>query len=220
VRVEVLPDPEAAAVAAAAWLASRIRRAVSARGRADIAVSGGTTPALMFSELARRDLPWTSVHVHQVDERIVPADHPARNAAQLEVMSIAGANVHLLPIGTRGVLQVELPERFDVVHLGLGDDGHTASWPPGTDVSRLRRTGSPPVVRVDAFRGHDRVTLTPAVVNRARTRLVLVTGAAKATVLRQWMDGERDLPISAVVRRSTTVIADRAAAGHRDGGPA
>jgi 6-phosphogluconolactonase/glucosamine-6-phosphate isomerase/deaminase len=102
-----------------------------------------------------------------------------------------------------------LPERFDVVHLGLGDDGHTASWPPGD-----------PVVDSDLacdvvgeFNGFRRMTLTPPVINRARSRLVLTYGSSKAPMVRRWLAGDRSLPVARVRRTDTWAMLDPAAAG-------
>ena len=105
-----------------------------------------------------------------------------------------------------------LPERFDVVHLGLGDDGHTASWPPAphpdVDVVDSERT----VELVADFRGRDRMTLTTLVVNEARTRVVLATGASKASIVERWLQHDAALPIDRVRRSGTTAFLDPAAA--------
>lgn len=108
-----------------------------------------------------------------------------------------------------------LPERFDVVHLGMGDDGHTASWPPGDPV-----IDSPYAVDVSReFNGRVRMTLTPTTVNRARMRVVLVTGAGKAPMVERWLAGDPavpvpvPIPIQRVRRTGTVVVLDREAGG-------
>jgi 6-phosphogluconolactonase/glucosamine-6-phosphate isomerase/deaminase len=102
-----------------------------------------------------------------------------------------------------------LPARFDVVHLGVGEDGHTASWPPGNhDVLVSDRL----VEVVPPFNGRSRMTLTPRAVNAARSRIVLATGAAKRPVIARWVHGDRSLPIATVRRVGTTVFLDPAAA--------
>ena len=101
-----------------------------------------------------------------------------------------------------------LPERFDVVHLGMGDDGHTASWPPADPVI----DNPQPVAISGLYSGFVRMTLTPVVVNGARHRLVLAPGAAKATALRRWLLEDRSLPIQRVRRTNTVVVIDAAAA--------
>jgi 6-phosphogluconolactonase len=222
VRIEVAEDPDAAAQAAAVWIARRARDAVRRRGSFTLAVSGGSTPARMFEMLATLDVPWKHVEVYQVDERVAPDGSADRNATQLlERLGglIRKANLHLLPVGAgqpqRAAARCarELPERLDVVHLGLGDDGHTASWPPGDPVGALRGPGAPAVAVVGPFNGLVRFTLTPPVVNGARSRLVLATGAAKAPVVAKWLLGDASLPISAVRRQDTWVVLDQAAAG-------
>ena len=98
--------------------------------------------------------------------------------------------------------------KHDVVHLGVGDDGHTASWPPRDPVADSPR----PVDLCGAYRGHVRMTLTPMVVNAARARLVLATGADKAEPVRDWLLGKDSLPLQRVRRTATTVVLDAAAA--------
>jgi 6-phosphogluconolactonase/glucosamine-6-phosphate isomerase/deaminase len=106
-----------------------------------------------------------------------------------------------------------LPERLDVVHLGIGDDGHTASWAPGDPVADLAQ----PVGWSGRYAGYDRMTLTPGPVNRARHRLVLVTEAAKAPVVARWLHGDRELPIARVRRSGTVVVATSDAVGDAAG---
>jgi 6-phosphogluconolactonase len=214
-EVRVNPDAGAAAADAADLLARRILRAVHDRGRCHIAVSGGGTPEPMFRALAERDLPWDRLHVHQVDERVAPRGDPARNVGMLSVLPLPAGNLHPMPV-ERARLTVAarayaalLPERLDVVHLGIGDDGHTASWPPGDPV-----IDSPDPVALSApYQGLVRMTLTPPVVNAARSRLVLIAGRSKAAAVRRWLLGDDNLPVQRVRRAGTTVVLDTAAAG-------
>lgn len=208
-------DAHQAAVGAAAWLAGQLRNAIRRRGRALLAVSGGSTPAAMLRALAARDLEWSQVAVWQIDERIAPDGDPARNATQLEVLTDAGAKVHLMPVTSRDLAAAarryasRLPDRFDVVHLGLGDDGHTASWQPGDE----RVVTSHKSVEIcGPFNGHQRMTLTPRVVNGARHRLLLATGSGKATALAGWMLRDPSLPVQHVRRTATVVVVDADAA--------
>ena len=103
---------------------------------------------------------------------------------------------------------VGLPERLDVVHLGMGPDGHTASWPPGDPVI----DSTDPVALSQPYNGHVRMTLTPPVVNGAGARVVLIAGADKAPVVARWLEGDGDLPISRVREGDTIVVLDPAAA--------
>jgi 6-phosphogluconolactonase len=214
VNIVVLSDRDQLAEFGAAWIATRLRNAIRLRGRAVVAFSGGSTPRPMLAALAGHSMSWGDVEVFQVDERCAPDGHEARNASLLDVLPAPRRNVHLMPVTAkrRGSAAdryaAALPERFDVVHLGLGDDGHTASWPPGDPV-----LDSPaPVAVVPMFNGWPRMTLTLAPVNLARQRIVEVAGASKVAMVDRWLLGDHTLPISAVRRTGTTVVLDADAA--------
>ncbi len=168
----------------------------------------------MFSILTALDVSWRAVTVWQVDERIAPAGSAERNATLLAGFEHVGANVEPMPVEDRDLQAAvrrygkALPTRFDVVHLGLGDDGHTASWPPGDPVVDEQE----PVALSNEFRGTRRMTLTPPVVNGARHRLVLATGSEKAVPMRGWLLHNSALPIERVHRSGTVVVLDTAAA--------
>lgn len=214
-EIRVAIDAAAAATDAGHFVANKLRNAVQRREVASLAVSGGTTPAKMFSVLSALEVPWRAVTVWQVDERVAADGSPERNAALLDVFSAVGANVQLMPVTDRDLNSAArryaegLPARFDVVHLGLGDDGHTASWPPGDPVADQLE----PVALSGEYRGTRRMTLTPPVVNGARYRLVLAAGAAKALAMRGWLLRNEALPIERVHRTDTVVVLDEAAAG-------
>lgn len=221
-EIQVADDVAAAAGHAAAWIVRRATDAVRRRGRFVLAVSGGSTPALMFDALAAAAMPWSATTILQVDERIAPDGSADRNATQLDAhlgRAAHDARIRLMP-----VTAADLPRAaaryaaevasapIDVVHLGMGDDGHTASWPPDDPVGRLRGPTAPAVTVVGPFNGLRRMTLTPPAVNAARSRLVLVTGAGKAAMVERWLLRDPALPIERVARRDTVVVLDRAAA--------
>lgn len=197
---------------AAAWISNRLRSAARRSGTASLALSGGSTAPALVAALAGHDLDWSAVTAWQVDERVVPDGDPARNAGQLDDLP---CRVIPMPVTARDLRAAArrygagLPERFDVVHLGLGDDGHTASWPPGRPAVIASQR---PVELVPDFNGHDRMTLTVRVVNTARARLVFTVGASKRPMVERWLLGDRSLPITSVRRTGTVLFVDHDAA--------
>jgi 6-phosphogluconolactonase/glucosamine-6-phosphate isomerase/deaminase len=192
----------------------RLRDAVRRRGSAALALSGGSTAPPMIAALLDADVPWDRVGVWQVDERVAPDGDDTRNAAQLDALSQRCA-VHLMPVTANDLRAAArryaagLPARFDLVHLGVGDDGHTASWPPGRpEIAHSDRL----VELVDEFHGQPRMTVTKTIVDSARSRLVLARGASKRPVIERWLLGDADLPISWVRRTATSIYLDGAAA--------
>jgi 6-phosphogluconolactonase len=220
-------DAAAAAVRAADEIAAACRDAVGERGAALIAVSGGETPWLMLEELCTRDLPWDRVSIAQVDERITPRGDPRRNLTRLEQILVAGgplprANLLAMPVDDadparaacdyqhRLELQGGRPLQLDLVHLGLGSDGHTASLVPGDPVLDVHDRD---VAVTGEYQGLRRMTLTLPALGRARHRLWLVSGAAKAARLQQLLAGTGEIPAVRVPRHSALLICDSAAAG-------
>lgn len=221
---EILPDPEAVARRAAAVIAAAARGAVSARGRFVVATSGGTTPWRMLRLLAGLEVPWEAVHLFQVDERLAPEGHPDRNLTHLRESLLAHlprapAGVHAMPVdapdldaaaGRYAELLRQVagdPPVFDLVHLGLGADGHTASLLPG-DVAL---TALADVAATGPYQGRRRLTLTYPVLSRARRILWVVTGAGKAEALSRLRRADATIPAGRVRRDRALVLADRAA---------
>ncbi len=213
-QLRIAPDPAAAASLAADAIARRLRFAVLRRGEASVAFSGGSTPAAMLAVLATMSVPWQYVRVFQVDERVAPDGDPRRNRQLLDVLPVGAHQLFPMPVTVRDLAAgarryaAKLPDRFDVVHLGLGDDGHTASWPPGDPVVGSERA----VDLCGEYAGTIRMTLTPRAVNSARSRLVLAVGAAKRPMVERWLAGDTSLPVQRVRRTDTVVVLDTAAA--------
>ena len=219
-EVEVLPDAAAVARRGAALVSECAAAAIGARGRFTFAVSGGRTPWAMFAELADR-LPWESVSIYQVDERVAPDGDPDRNLTHLlaSLPPGAAADVHPMPVGAGDLEEAAaayasaLPDAFDLVHLGLGPDGHTASLVPGDPVVDVTDRD---VALTGVYQARRRMTLTYPVFDRARRILWLVTGDDKRDALRRLREGDTSIPGGRVSREQALVVADAAAAG---GGP-
>jgi len=219
-------DAEAAALAAGE-LAAACRAAVDERGIAVVAVSGGETPWRMLEHLRDHALPWEHVRVAQVDERVAPRGDPRRNLTRLEQLLVAEGP---LPDGNLIAMPVEAddlplaaaayqrnlqryamgPLTFDVVQLGLGADGHTASLFPGDAALEVVDHD---VAVTGEHQGLRRMTLTLPALNRARRRLWLVTGVAKSERLAELLAGSAatGMPALRVSRAHTTVVADETA---------
>ena len=225
-KIEVYPDDDGVARKAAAVIAAVAHSAVTARGRFIMAVSGGHTPWLMLRTLAAEELAWSRVHVVQVDERVAPAADPDRNLAHLRASLLDHAplppdHIHAMPVEAadlaRAAEQYALtlrevagsPPVLDLVHLGLGPDGHTASLVPGDPVLEVTDAD---VAVTGPYQGRRRMTLTFPIINRARLVLWLVTGREKAEALVRLRDGDRSIPGSRVSQKGALVLADRAAA--------
>jgi 6-phosphogluconolactonase len=230
-KVEVLADAEAVARRAAEFIAAEAR-AVVALGRSFVmAVSGGGTPWIMLGDLARQDVPWRRVHVAQVDERIAPAGDPERNLTHLRECLLARVplepnQIHAMPVESAdleaaakqyaGDLEsvAGAPPTLDLVHLGLGPDGHTASLVPGDPVLDVTNRD---VAVTMVYMGRRRMTLTYPALNRARRVLWIVTGEEKAPMLTRLRAADTSIPAGRVRRENAWVLADRGAAGETTG---
>ncbi len=227
-KLEVLPDAEAVAREAARRVAAEARAGVEARGRFAFAVSGGSTPWKMLEALAGEDLPWDAIHVFQVDERIAPPGHADRNLTHLRESLLARApiaedRVHAMPVeqpdlvGAAADYAAHLervagsPPVLDLVHLGLGPDGHTASLVPGDPVCEVNDRDV--ALTAEPYQDRHRMTLTYPVLDRASSILWLVTGASKVEMLQRLQQGDPGIPAGRVRPERALVLADRAAAG-------
>ena len=215
-ELQTLADPDAVARAGAAFVAERARAAVAASGSFHFAVSGGHTPWAMFAELAAETMPWDATIIYQVDERVAPPGDPDRNLTHLaKALGSDPAQVRPMPVNDSDLVAAAasyaalLPDYFDLIHLGLGPDGHTASLVPGDPVlsvtDRLVAVTQPYQERV-------RMTLTYPALARARQILWLITGADKKEPLSRLLAGDTTIPAGRVEAAASQVMADRAAA--------
>lgn len=218
--IEICPTAELGR-RAADWLAGELARRISSGGGCSVAFSGGGTPNAMFAALAEHDLDWTKIEIFQVDERMVPRGHEDNNYRALHEHLISRVpippdRVHPMPTDdpVAGAAQYGnllthlIPEGLDIVHMGIGDDGHTASWPPGDPVVE----NPEPVATCGPFRGHLRMTLTPPVVQAAGQIMWLVAGAGKAGPLHRLVDGDPGIPAHHARREGSMIFADQEAA--------
>lgn len=223
-KLEICPTAVAAAERAAHRIAGCLGEAIAVRGRGTVAFSGGHTPADMLPVLAVAPLNWAAVDIFQVDERIVGVDDERRNLRALRAAfgnpGPAAARIHGMPVDDgpheRAAEDYEeslntiagTPATLDVVHLGLGVDGHTASLFPGD--AALKATAD--VAVSGPYDGLERMTLTIDVLNRARMRVWLVTGAAKRAIVRRLVDDDPALVAHRIRRDHSILVLDRDAA--------
>jgi 6-phosphogluconolactonase len=224
-NIEVLEDSEAVAKRAASIIAEEAWSAIAARGMFVMAVSGGHTPWLMLRDLAAIGIPWRAVHIVQVDERVAPAGDPDRNFTHLRESLITHApippdQVYAMPVESTDLERAAgdyaetlrmiggSPPVLDLVHLGLGADGHTASLVPDDPVLHVEDTD---VALSGPYQGRRRMTLTYPILNRARKILWVVTGGEKAEMCRRLLAGYRSIPAGRVRRDTALVLADCAA---------
>lgn len=219
IRIEVLPDPGSAATRAAELVAEAVGMAISEGRRFAWAISGGEAPAPMFRRLGGLDLPWDRIDTWQVDERVAPPGDPDRNRSHQETALPPGAvdGVRWMPV-EEGDLRAAaaryastLPERFDLVHLGLGADGHTASLVPGDPALDVRDRH---VAVTGPYEGRRRMTLTHPGLSRAARVIWLVAGPEKRDALRKLVAGDPSIPASHVSVADQLVVTDH------DPGPA
>jgi 6-phosphogluconolactonase len=222
--IHVGADPDETAAQAARMIGTALRDAIAERGQASVAFSGGTTPWAMLKVLAGAKVDWQLVDVFQVDERVVPAGDADRNAAHIEsslvrLAPVSKSHWHPIPVEEpdpasaarhyERTLRAATDGVLDVVHLGLGDDGHTASLVPGDPVlgvtDRL-------VAPTGVYAGHRRVTLTYPALNAARRIVWLAAGAGKGEMLRRLVAGDPTIPAGKVLQDRAAVVCDEAAA--------
>ncbi len=229
-KIQVLANPEAVAEEAARVIAAEALAVVAARGRFIVAFS---RPSLqMLHALATKSTPWERVEAAQVDERVAPAGDAERN---LTILTEHLAGEALLPAGHLHAMPVEekdleaaaasyarllrqlagSPPVLDLVHLGLGVDGHTASLVPGDPV--LDITGQD-VALTRVYHDRRRMTLTYPILNRSRRILWVAFGSEKAEMLARLWNGDTSIPAGRIRRNAALILTDRAAAGKTTAG--
>jgi 6-phosphogluconolactonase len=228
-KIEVPGNSDAVAQRAAQIIAEEARAAVAARGRFTIAVSGGHTPWLMLRALAAMDVPWPAIHVVQVDERVAHAGDPDRNLTHLresllDHAALPSEHIYAMPVESPDLQSAASayaatlqgiagsPPVLDLVHLGLGPDGHTASLVPGDPVLNVRDAD---VAITGVYQGHPRMTLTYPIINRSRRILWVVTGSEKRDPLKRLLAGDPSIPAGRVLSERALIVADEAAANGR-----
>ena len=227
-KIEVLDNADMAAQKAALIIAEEARQAVAIRGRFIIAVSGGKTPWKMLRALAYEDVPWEGIHILQVDERLAPEGHPDRNITHLHESLIGHApippeQIHAMKVDDNDpeatadyyamtIREIAGPNAIiDLVHLGIGTDGHTASLLPGDPVLDVTTKD---VALTGIYQGRRRMTLTYPVINRARKILWLVTGIEKSEMLQRLLNRDHTIPAGHISQEYAMVLADKDAAGY------
>jgi 6-phosphogluconolactonase len=223
-RLEVVARERDAAPRAADLIAAAGREAVAERGSFSLAVSGGRTPWGMLAILSdHEEMPWAETSLFQVDERVASPGSQDRNLTHI-VLALSmehQAAIRPMPVTQRDLeaaareYEESLPERLDLVHLGLGPDGHTASLVPDDPVLEVsdRRVA----VTETAYQGHHRMTLTYPALSAGRQILWLVTGPTKRDALAKLLAGDRSIPAGRVENDEMTIVADEDAAGPQDG---
>jgi len=226
-KIEIFADADTVAKQAAAILAGEARAAVARRGRFVFAVSGGHTPWVMLRAFAEEVVPWDKVHLVQVDERVAPHGDPDRNSTHLRESLLDHAplppeQVYAMPVELTDLEEAArqyaatlakiagTPPLLDLIHLGLGPDGHTASLVPGDPVLQVSDAD---VAVTGIYQGRHRITLTYPLINRAQRILWLVTGSEKAGMLVRLRNSDPSIPGGRVNPDRALVLADQAAAG-------
>jgi 6-phosphogluconolactonase len=225
--IKVFDDAEAVALEAAKVIAAMARKAVTERGRFLMAVSGGKTPWQMLRALGREDIHWENVHIFQVDERIAPSGHPDRNLTRLResLLEFAPLNedhIHAMPVEMNDLESAAIryiktlsqvagsPAVLDLVHLGLGSDGHTASLVPEDLILKVNDRD---VAITGIYQGRQRMTLTYPIINRSRNILWVVTGSEKVSMLKRLLVADDSIPAGRIVQGRAFALADSEAFG-------
>ena len=218
IDLEVVADERAAARRAAELIAAAGQAAVADHGSFSFAMSGGRSPWSMLAILGElEEMPWAETELFQVDERVASPGSDDRNLTHM-VLGLSmdhQSALRPMPVTHRDLdeaaheYETSLPDRLDLVHLGLGPDGHTASLVPGDPV--LDVTDRRVAITGTEYQGHRRMTLTYRALAEAREIVWLVTGEEKQDPLQKLLASDPSIPAGRVKNESMSVVADRAA---------
>ena len=221
-KIHLQDHVDEAAKAGAKFIAAEAWAAVTTRGRFVMGVSGGRAPWQMFHALVSENMPWNAVHIVQVDERVAPPGHVDRNLTHLEEsllshIPLLPSQVHAMPVEENDLEMAAAnyarlleriagsPPVLDLVHLGLGPDGHTASLVPGDPVLEVTDRD---VAVTGVYQGRKRMTLTFPMLNRAQRILWLVTGAEKQQLFQRLRAGDPGIPAGRILQEEAVMITD------------
>lgn len=211
---------------AALYLAERIRENIAKKGFFTLAISGGRTPWEMIKELATEDLSWEKVFLFQVDERIAPDGHQDRNMTQLFKALQGTSLITRLNIFPMHVIAEDLEQacteyadiikditetgKLDLVHLGIGTDGHTASLIPDDEVLEVRDRDV--ALTNHPYQGRQRMTLTYPMINQAEKILWVITGEEKAEMLNRLLNQDSTIPAGKISQQQAVILTEESAA--------
>ncbi len=226
-KTEIFPSADQVAEAAAAYIEQLIRETLAHKKSFSMAISGGRTPWEMLKILSKASLPWTRVNLFQVDERVAPDGNADRNLTQLfQVIEGSPLVTRLrifpmpvtaedLDVGSKEYAQliheITESEGLDLIHLGLGSDGHTASLVPGDGV--LEVNDRDVACTEQLYQGRIRMTLTYPLLNSAKRILWIVTGAEKQEMVQRLLKQDASIPAGAVNQTNSLLMVDQAAFG-------
>jgi len=229
-NIEILPDRSALITKALSCVLEAYEKSIEAHGQFTIAVAGGGTPRPLYEALAEQSLDWSKVHVFWGDERYVPSTDPQSNEgmvrkAWLDRVSIPSENIHPMPTNYPdpataaqsyeaelqsffGKEQGEFPS-LDLILLGIGDDGHTASLFPGTDALKVFDR----LITVGKKDDRPRITFTAPLINQAKEIMFLVEGSAKTKALQAILaeSGDSNIYPSRLIQGNVTWLIERSA---------
>ena len=227
-KTEIFPSADQVAEKAAAYLEQLIRETLTQKKTFSMAISGGRTPWEMLKTLSKASLPWQRVNLFQVDERVAPDGHADRNLTQL-FQAIEGSplvtrlRIFPMPVTAEDlhaacqeyaqlIQEITEGERLDLIHLGMGSDGHTASLVPGDGV--LEVNDRDVACTEQLYQGRIRMTLTYPLLNSAKRILWIVTGAEKQEMVQRLLKQDSSIPAGSVNQANALLMADQAAFGN------